>query len=131
MHSVAEEEEYVRFSHVEWEEYRVFDFGIFFEGRFVGSCGSHHMSWEDECCEVGYWIAGAYEGRGLISEAVGLLEAELLRLGFFRIEIRCDPKNLRSAAVPKRCGYELEAILKSHKIEQGERRDTMIWSKLR
>src|ERR1700757_3912476 len=59
MHSVAEEEEYVRYAHIEWEEYRVFDYGIFFEGAYVGSCGAHHLSWEHERCELGYWISGA------------------------------------------------------------------------
>jgi len=133
MHSVADEEEYVRFSHVQWEDYKLFDYGIFLkEGdRYVGNVGAHTLSWDDERCEIGYWIAGGFEGSGLMSEAVGVLGDELFRLGFHRIEIHCDPDNLRSAAVPKRCGYELEGVMRDHKIAGGKRRSTMIWSKLR
>jgi len=58
-----------------------------------------------------------------------MLQAELFRLGFHRIEIHCDPENKRSAAVPYRLGYAHEATLKDHKIEGGRRRDTMLWAK--
>jgi ribosomal-protein-serine acetyltransferase len=129
MHSVADEEEYIRYSHVEWEEFRLFDFGIFYEGAYLGNVGVHHLAWEDERCEIGYWIAAGGEGRGFVAEAVGVVERELFRIGFHRLEIRCDPANLRSAAVPKRCGFELEGTLKDHKIENGKRRGTMIWAK--
>ncbi|MGZ3649689.1 MAG: GNAT family N-acetyltransferase [Bdellovibrionota bacterium] len=131
MHSIADEEEYVRFAHVQWDDYKLFDYGIFFEGRFVGNCGAHTVAWEHERAEIGYWLAGAFEGRGLMTEAVGLLEAELFRIGFHRLEIHCDPHNVRSAAVPQRRGYALEATLKDHKVEEGRRRDTLIWAKLR
>jgi ribosomal-protein-serine acetyltransferase len=130
MHSVAEEEEYVRFSHVEWEEYRLFDYGIFVAGRYVGNCGAHTIAWEHDRCELGYWLAGEAEGKGIMSEAVRVLEGELFRLGFHRIEIHCDPENVRSAAVPSRNGYTLEATLRDHKVEQSRRRGTMIWAKL-
>ena len=130
MHSVSEEADYVRFSHVEWDDHKLFDYGIFFADRFVGNCGVHTIAWEHERCELGYWIAGEYEGKGIMSESVRMLEAEMFRLGFHRVEIHCDPENHRSAGVPKRCGYTLEATLRDHKLENGRRRGTMIWAKL-
>ena len=130
MHSVADEEEYVRFSHVGWEDYKQFDYGIFVGERYVGNCGAHTIAWEHDRAEIGYWIAGEFEGKGYMSEAVKLLEEELFRMGFHRVEIHCDPENQRSAAVPKRCGYTLEATLKDHKVEHGKRRGTLIWAKL-
>jgi ribosomal-protein-serine acetyltransferase len=130
MHSVADEEEYVRFSHVNWEDYKQFDYGIFIDGKYVGNCGAHTIAWDHERVEIGYWIAGEAEGKGIMTEAVGVLERELFRMGFHRIEIHCDPENARSAAVPRRCGYILEATLRDHKVEQGKRRGTLIWAKL-
>jgi RimJ/RimL family protein N-acetyltransferase len=130
MHSVAEEEEYLRFAHVEWEEHRLFDYGLFTGGRYVGNVGAHHLEWGHERCEIGYWLAAEAEGRGLMTEAVGVLEKELFRIGFHRLEIHCDPENARSAAVPRRCGYSLEATFRDHKVEQGRRRSTMVWAKL-
>lgn len=130
MHSVSDEEEYVRFSHVEWGEYRLFDYGIFLEGYYLGNCGVHTIDWENERCELGYWLAGGFEGKGIMTEAVGMLEREMFRIGFHRVEIHCDPENFRSAAVPQRCGYQLEATLRDHKLEGGKRRGTLIWGKL-
>jgi len=130
MHSVADEEDYVRFSRLGWDDHQRFDYGLFLSGKFVGNCGAHTIAWEHDRCEIGYWISSGYEGQGLMSEAVVTLEKELFGMGFHRIEIHCDPSNRKSAAVPKRCGYSLEATLRDHKVEQGHRRGTMIWGKL-
>ncbi|MGZ3695531.1 MAG: GNAT family N-acetyltransferase [Bdellovibrionota bacterium] len=131
--TVRDSEEYIRATQVDWQEQNVFDFGIYRKSDrvFLGSIGSHNLVWLHERCEIGYWISGSEEGKGLVSEAVGLLEQEMFRIGFHRIEIRCDALNIRSAAVPKRSGYELEGTLKEHTIEFGRRRDTAVWAKLR
>jgi RimJ/RimL family protein N-acetyltransferase len=69
-------------------------------------------------------------GRGLATE----LSAALTRVGFeiervHRMEIHCDPANVRSAAVPRKLGYTHEATL-AQRLRQDEThwRDTMIWS---
>lgn len=131
--SVKDSEEYIRCAHVEWQEQKLFDFGLFrkTDRAYLGNIGVHAIAWEHERAEIGYWITGQAEGQGFISEAVGLLEQELFRLGFHRIEIRCDPLNQRSSAVPKRLGYGLEGVLKEHAIVNGRRRDIEVWAKLR
>jgi RimJ/RimL family protein N-acetyltransferase len=91
----------------------------------------HTISWTHESCEIGYWIAKEFEGRGYISETVKLLEDTLFQLGFHRIEIRCSSTNQRSAAVPKRLGYRHEGTLIAHQKEFGQWRDTLIFAKLR
>ena len=129
--SVQNSENYIRATMLDWQEYNIFDYGIYLGEEFIGTVGCHHISWQHESAEIGYWISGAHEGKGLVSEAVGLLEEELFRLGFYRLEIRCDSNNSRSAALPKRRGYQLEGILRRDCIEFGKRRDTMLWAKLR
>lgn len=47
-----------------------------------------------------------------------------------RVEIRCDPENARSAAIPERLGYTLDGVLRHNRIERGTPRDTMVWSML-
>ncbi|CDN43365.1 GNAT family N-acetyltransferase [Paenibacillus sp. P22] len=48
------------------------------------------------------------------------------------IEIRCDSRNGRSAAVALRCGYMQEGVLRRHSIDpSGSPRDTMVYSKVR
>lgn len=82
-------------------------YGIFdaAEQRVLGSTGLHPRG-GDGAREIGYWIRADAVGQGLASEST----AALTRAGFEvdglrRIEIHCDPTNVRSAAIPRRLGY--------------------------
>ena len=49
-------------------------------------------------------------------------------LGARRVEIRCDARNVRSQAVARRAGYELEATLRKHMVAADSvLRDTLIF----
>ncbi|WP_019229166.1 GNAT family N-acetyltransferase, partial [Sedimentibacter sp. B4] len=57
--------------------------------------------------EIGYWLDAAHTGVGLATEAVGGLTAVALALPEVeRVEIHTDEGNARSAAVPRRLGYQ-------------------------
>lgn len=60
--------------------------------------------------ELAFWLGKPYVGRGLMSEAVHLIEPILWKSGIQRIVIRNDVKNTASANVARRCGYTLEGI---------------------
>ncbi len=84
-------------------------YGIFEpdERRVVGSTGLHPRL-DGNAREIGYWIRADAAGRGLGSEST----AALTRIAFEvddveRMEIHCDPANHRSAAIPRRLGYDL------------------------
>ncbi len=126
-------QEFLRSGYLQWQEGVIFDFGIFLLGseELLGNLSCHAISWPDERCELGYWLASAHEGQGYMSEAVRMIGAELFRLGFHRLEIRCDALNEKSAAVPKRCGFSLEGLLREDVWERGRRRDSMVWGKVR
>lgn len=102
------------------------------EREVLGGTGLHPRSGA-ESREIGYWIDAAHEGQGLITEAT----AVLTRVGFEhlaldRIEIHCDPRNTRSAAVPQRLGYEHEATLRRRLTDhEGALHDEMIWTLFR
>ncbi len=97
----------------------------------MGNIGVHTIVWEHGRCEIGYWLLGDFEGRGYMSEAVLALEQACFLHGFHRVEIRCSSQNLRSARVPRRCGYTLEACLREDAWENHQWRDTLVFSKLR
>lgn len=116
----------------DWDQGRMFDFGMYTSaGEYIGNIGVHTIQWQSDCCELGYWIVSSQEGKGYISSAVQLLETALFDLGFNRIEIRCDPENEKSASVPKRNGYTFEGILRQDTIFQGRYRDTVVYSKIK
>jgi RimJ/RimL family protein N-acetyltransferase len=48
-----------------------------------------------------------------------------------RVEIHCDPRNVASAAVPRKLGFTHEATLRQRAVtSDGKLRDTMIWTLL-
>lgn len=58
--------------------------------------------------EIGYWLRSDVTGRGYATEAARAMLALARGLeGMKHVEIRCDPRNAPSAAVPKRLGFEL------------------------
>lgn len=77
--------------------------------------------------EIGYWIRSDLAGRGLATEAAAALTQAGLELdGIERIEIRCDPENAASAAVPRKLGYRHIGTVETS-VEAGGTQLTMIW----
>ena len=58
---------------------------------------------------LGYYGMGETQGRGLMSEAVGIaLTHAFTRLGLHRVEANIQPENVRSIALAKRLGFRHE-----------------------
>ncbi len=131
--TVQDSADYIADSLKKWDQYEMFDFSLFEKksNTYMGNIGVHTISWENQCCEIGYWILGKYEGNGFVSEAVQILEQELFSKGFHRIEIRCSSINEKSANIPKRNGHTLEGELRDNSIELGKFRNTKIFAKLK
>ena len=100
--------------------------------KFVLACGLHPKDWDVPKFEIGYWCRASMQGQGYVTEAVRaltLLGFENLKAN--KIEIRCDPRNLRSCRVAEIGGYSLEATLKNdQKTPDGRLRDTLIYALL-
>jgi RimJ/RimL family protein N-acetyltransferase len=91
-----------------------FVYGIFGadEGEVVGGTGLHTRAGND-AFEIGYWIRASGIGRGLATETVAALTLVAFELcGVDRVEIKIDPANERSLAVPRRLGFAEEATLR-------------------
>ena len=96
-------------------------------GRYVGGCGLIPRIGPG-ATEIGYWVDVRFGGRGIATEAAGLLTAAGLDLdGVDRVEIHCDPANTRSAAIPRRLGYRLDRIESDEIVTPGETGRSMIW----
>jgi RimJ/RimL family protein N-acetyltransferase len=108
-----------------------FNYGIFNrdETLVLGAIGLHPKVGND-ALEIGYWIHAHHINQGLATEAAAALTKvafEIYRV--VRVEIHCDPDNLRSAAVPRKLGFVHEATLRQRvEDHQGRKRDSMIWS---
>jgi RimJ/RimL family protein N-acetyltransferase len=106
-------------------------YGIFSqdERQVLGGTGLHTRVGKG-AFEIGYWIRASHINQGLATE----ISAALTRVAFElcavdRVEIHCDPHNLRSAAIPRKLGYVHEATLRHRTVTPtGDPRDTMIWT---
>ncbi|MBN2304508.1 MAG: GNAT family N-acetyltransferase, partial [Anaerolineae bacterium] len=100
------------------------------DGAVVGGSGLHRIDWSVPRMEIGYWARTSMSGHGYITEAVlGITAFAFETLGAQRIEIRCDARNIRSAAVAERAGYTREACLRhSDRGVDGSLRDTLIYA---
>jgi RimJ/RimL family protein N-acetyltransferase len=108
-------------------------YGIFNpeQTRVLGGSGLHTRLGKG-ALEIGYWIHKDFINQGYateVSAALTKVAFETMRVN--RVEIHCDPQNVRSAAVPRKLGYTLEATLKQRlELEDGVWRDTMVWTLL-
>lgn len=108
-----------------------FVYGIFdpAETEVLGGTGLHRRVGEN-ALEIGYWVRQDRINRGLATE----VSAALTRVAFeihhvSRVEIRCDPRNVRSAAVPRKLGYQHEATLRKRVPDhEGKLCDSMVWT---
>lgn len=99
---------------------------------FAGGSGLHRRVGPD-ALEVGYWIRSDRTGRGYATE----LAAALTRVGFevhgvARMELRVAAGNVRSSAVARKLGYQLEATLRARIPLPGDRLgDAEVWTMFR
>ncbi len=99
-------------------------------GRYLGGSGLHRIDWAVPAFEIGYWLRTSAWGQGYVTETVQVLcQFAFETLGANRVEIRLDPRNTRSRAIPERLGFVWEATLRSHVCDgAGELRDTLIFA---
>lgn len=101
--------------------------------RLIGGSGLHRIDWDIPSFEIGYWIRQDAEGQGYISEAVNAITRYAFdHLKARRVHIRCEAANVRSQAVAKRLGYDLEGIMRQdrYKFTVRELTDTHIYARL-
>lgn len=81
--------------------------GVFCGESVVGGTGLHNRI-GPTALEIGYWLVTSQTGKGYASELARALTTEAFKQeGIETVEIRCDRANIRSAAVPRRLGFEL------------------------
>ncbi len=88
----------------------IFDKG---SGQVLGGSGLHRIDWRIRRFEIGYWLRDSAVGHGYVTEAVRVLTRFAFeQLEANRVEIRMDPQNTRSRAIPVRLAYVYEGRLR-------------------
>jgi ribosomal-protein-serine acetyltransferase len=97
----------------------------------VAGAASLRINCYSKSGEIGYWIDGCHEGRGLVTRTVAaLLDHAFGPLGIERVTLHTDPANERSRAVARRLGFTEEATLRQATAFPHERRDDVVYGLL-
>ena len=109
-----------------------FVYGLFdrTESEVVGGSGLHTRV-GDGALEIGYWIRASRVGQGLATEATAALtQVAFAVAGVDRVEIRVDPANAASLAVPRKLGFVEEATLRRRLpvADAGAHRDAVVFT---
>lgn len=105
--------------------YGLFDAG---ETEVVGGSGLHTRVGEN-ALEIGYWIRDSRVGNGFATEAAAALTRVAVEIcGVDRVEIRVDPGNTASLAIPRRLGFVEEGTLRRRLAGADGLRDAVVFS---
>lgn len=108
-----------------------FEFGIVnpAESFLLGAAGLHTRHGQG-VRKTGYWIHENHINHGDATETSAALTKVAFEIDHFtRVEIHCEPSNIRSASVPRKLGFTHEATLQNRiEYSPGNLRDSMIWT---
>ena len=100
--------------------------------EIAGVIGFCYVDWNSRKAELGYWLGAKHLGRGLATRSCrALVDAAFSRLKLNRVEIRVDPKNAKSLAVPERLGFRAEGVLREAHRLHGRYCDLAMYAMLR
>jgi ribosomal-protein-alanine N-acetyltransferase len=99
--------------------------------KLIGIIGFYRIKPEHFRAEIGYMLLPAFNGNGIISEAIN----EVMNYGFnemhlHSVEAIIDPNNVGSAKVLQNNGFMKEAHLKENEFYEGRFLDNVIYSRL-
>lgn len=107
-------------------------FAIEYDGEYVGNIGLHRQGdVYRKTAELGYFIGEPYWYKGITARAVELIcRYGFGELGVIKIFSGVFSFNTASQRVLEKCGFTLEAILKSAVIKNGEICDEYRYAKI-
>ncbi|MEO6541880.1 MAG: GNAT family protein [Ferruginibacter sp.] len=107
-------------------------YAIIIDKNIVGRIGMHHINRQHKVGEIGYWLAGGLQGRGIITKCCkALIDHGFTELKLNRIEIKCGVGNLKSIAIPEKLLFKKEGILRQAEWLNGKFIDLYLYAMLK
>jgi ribosomal-protein-alanine N-acetyltransferase len=100
--------------------------------QMIGLAGLYRIQAQHHRCQVGYMLLPAYAGKGISTEATGLmLEFAFKQLHMHSVEALIYPGNTASERVLQKNGFVKEGHLTENVLHNGVFSDSIIYSLLR
>lgn len=114
-------------------EEETFAFAITVDDRVVGSIGVFRQgNIHRQTAELGYYIAEAYWGRGIMTDAVRQICAYVFdKSDIIRIYAEPFAYNIASCRVLEKAGFQYEGTLRSNAVKKGRVIDMKMYSLLK
>lgn len=110
----------------------LYQWGIEHAGRIVGTCTLGGLDWENRRAEIGFALARAAWGQGLMPDALtALIDHAFEDLRLHRIEADADPRNSASLRLLEKLGFRREGYLRERYLKDGEIQDSVFFGLLR
>jgi RimJ/RimL family protein N-acetyltransferase len=95
-------------------------------GRRVGMCSFMSIVPDMQRIEIGHiWYAPHLQGSGISIEVAWMLLMEAFeRLGYRRVEWKCNALNERSRRAALKLGFTFEGLFRQHMVVKGRNRDS-------
>ena len=102
-----------------------------FEGeRYVGDIAVHHVDWDHDRAELGFYVHHSCRGRGWGTRMVAQMRDWLHSEGFLRVQMLTLPGNEGVHGIARRAGFAREGLLHSYFVERGKAVDAVIFSSI-
>ncbi len=114
-------------------ENREYTFVIQYDHAFAGLIGFKNTDKLNKKTEIGYWLSGRFQKKGIITESVkSLMAFAFYELDINRIQIKCAVGNISSKKIPQKLGFTLEGTERDGELlSDGRFTDIEVYSKLR
>lgn len=101
--------------------------------KYIGGCGIHKVNWVARVAEVGIMIGDKnYWGKGYGTDAMKVLMKFVFEeMNMNKIRLSTFSFNERAIKCYKKCGYEVEGVLKNEVFKEGKYYDEIIMSAFR
>lgn len=85
---------------------------LLFKQQVVGNISFNTINHELKKVEIGYWLSSAYQGQGIVTQAVTkLIDMAFDKLAMEKVQISAAVGNQPSRRVCERLGFQLEGIV--------------------
>lgn len=129
--TVEDTAKYIEFVREQYEKNASLQVTIWYKRQMAGIAGIHQYDWANKKASIGYWLAEAFQGKGIMPAVVkALLDYAFGTLHLNRIEIRCATGNHRSRAIPERLGFVREGLCRDSEWLYDHYVDHVVYSML-